>query len=273
MRIYVITQEEPFFVPKMMRMIGAESKKNGYEVAGLTVLKPYRKNKSFKGWVAERARIYTLYELFLVGLAFVIVKVNSKFKGTNSPYSVTAVSKANGIPVFDYSDINGPDFISHITEFKIDLVISISCPQLFKDVLLKTPTFACINAHGTLLPKHRGVFGSWWMLYQNDRIGGSTIHTMVAEVDKGEIIWQKEFNITRQHSQYRIAYQTKKDMSAGIIEVVGKYAKGTILPIVPQYESSYHYAPDKKMGREFHKKGKKILVMSDLKLMLAKTFE
>ena len=27
--------------------------------------------------------------------------------------------------------------------------------------LLKLPKKACLNAHGTLLPRHRGVFGSW----------------------------------------------------------------------------------------------------------------
>lgn len=271
MKVFIITQNEPFFVPKMVQRLYEDSQNERFEISGITVLKPFRKNKSFSHWFKERARIYNLKELFLVGSAFlfskIIIKLNKK-----ANYSVSSICEKNKIAMYNFNDINSDNFIDLIKKLQIDILISISCPQLFKKNLLSTPKVACINAHGTLLPRHRGVFGSWWMLYSEDKVGGSTIHTMVEDVDKGDIIWQKEFEITFAHTQYGIAYQTKKDMAVGIAEVIGKYAKREIKPLPPKYESSYHYAPDKRLGNEFHRKNKKILIINDLKDMLSNKF-
>jgi methionyl-tRNA formyltransferase len=272
-RIFIITQEEPFFVPKMISFIAEKAASEGFEVAGVTVLKPYRKNRSFSQWISERTQIYTAFELGLVGLGFVAAKLKNKLSGNQSSYSVSGVCAKKNVALFHSTDINSQEFIEHIKKLKVDIIVSISCPQLFQPPLLSTPKLACINAHGTLLPKHRGVFGSWWMLFENDPVGGSTIHTMVPEVDKGDILWQKEFDITSRHTQYRIAYQTKKDMASGIVEVINHYKNGVSQILQPKHKSSYHYAPGRKLGQEFHRRNKKILVIDDLRLMLAKEFQ
>ena len=170
------------------------------------------------------------------------------------------------------NDINDNKYLTEINKLDIDIIISISCPQLFKNALLNLPRIACINAHGTLLPRHRGVFGSWWTLFCGDEKGGSTIHTMVEAVDKGDIIWQKSFIILKEHTQYSIAYQTKKDMAEGLIEVIQKYKAELIKPLTPYQETSYHYAPSRIMGKEFHKLGKRIIVLRDLKKLLCNQF-
>lgn len=271
MKVFIITQSEPFFVPKMIHYLYEDSQKEQFEIVGITVLKPFRKNKSFSHWFKERARIYNFKELILVGSAFLFSKITTKLKKASN-YSISSICEKNKISIYNYNDINNEHFIDLIKKLNVDILISISSPQLFKKELLSTPKVACINAHGTLLPRHRGVFGSWWMLYSGDKVGGSTIHTMVEEVDRGDIIWQKEFEITSTHTQYSIAYQTKKDMAIGLAEVIRKYSSGEIKPLFPKYESSYHYAPDKHLGKEFHKRNKKVLVMNDLKHMLSSKF-
>lgn len=272
MKVYIITQEEPFFVPKMILRIAEASRTEIFDFTGITVLKPYRKNRSFRHWFQERARIYTGYELFLVVFAVAIAKVSGITRGKRSPYSVSSIAKVNGIELYNFKDINDAGFINHIENLKVDLLISISCPQLFKTALLRQTNMGCINAHGTLLPRHRGVFGSWWVLFENDLVGGSTIHTMVEQVDRGDIVWQKEFPITKEHSQFGIAYQTKKDMADGLIEVILKYRNNSVRTIAPKYASSYHYAPTKELGKEFHRRKKRVLRFGDLKLMLSQRF-
>ena len=54
-------------------------------------------------------------------------------------------------------------------------MVSISCPEIFGNKIISIPKLVCINAHGTLLPKHR-VHGSWWTLFNKDKWAGSTIH-------------------------------------------------------------------------------------------------
>jgi folate-dependent phosphoribosylglycinamide formyltransferase PurN len=272
LKIYIITQEEPFFIPKMIRKLVFESKNNSFQIAGITILKPYRKNKSFTHWFKERAQIYNIHELAIVGFGFFISKLITAINPSRSNYSVISAVRRNSIRIINSDDINSEAFLSEVEKLKIDIILSISCPQIFKDELLSKPKIACINAHGTLLPRHRGVFGSWWMLFSGDKQGGSTIHTMDKEVDKGIILWQKEFEITSSHTQYGIAYQTKKDMATGLIEVIRMYSDGEIKTINAKYPSSYNFAPNRILGKKFHEMGKKILVLSDLRQMLRKNF-
>ena len=43
-KTFIITQDEPFYIPKVINFI-IENEKN-YEIIGATVLKPHRKNKT-----------------------------------------------------------------------------------------------------------------------------------------------------------------------------------------------------------------------------------
>lgn len=268
-KVLLITQNEPFFIPKMVKYLISQQKDN-YSISGITILNPHRKNKNYLHWFKERAQVYTITELFIVAMAFAYTKFQNKVK-TTSDYSINSVVKKNQIQEINTNDVNSIAYIEKIRELNIDIIISISCPQLFKEELLSAVNY-CINAHGTLLPRHRGVFGSWWMLFSGDKVGGSTIHTMELKLDAGEILWQKEFQIETKDTQYSIAYKTKRDMSYGLVEVLKNILINKVIPICSKYESSYHRAPKKEQGKAFRKIGHHIIKLKDIKLILSKSF-
>ena len=107
------------------------------------------------------------------------------------------------------------------------------------------------------MPRHRGVFGSWWTLFENDDCAGGTIHTMELKLDAGIILWQESFFVNERETQYSIAYKTKMMMAKGILETINNYKNNNIPSISSSYKSSYHRAPTKQQGKEFHKRGKK----------------
>ena len=89
MNIFIITQNEPFYIPKMIRYL----LNNNINILGYTVLKPHRKNKSMYHWFNERAKIYSIRELLYVFTAIIFVKISSLF---NDRFSVLKIlSKAN----------------------------------------------------------------------------------------------------------------------------------------------------------------------------------
>ncbi len=263
--VLIITQNEPFYIPKMIRYI-FDNKNEDINIVGFTVLKPHRKNKNIYHWFMERAKIYSLYELILVFTAMFIVKMRGFF---SKRYSVKKIMLNNGVRNFPSTDINSKEYIEEVEQLDLDYVISISCPHLFKENLLNLPKKACLNAHGTLLPRHRGVFGSWWTIFKKDKEAGGTIHTMELRLDAGKIVWQEEFDVTDTDTQYSIAYKTKKIMARGLLEVMDEFDTRESSPISPRYKTSYHRAPSKELGKEFHKKGNRVLVFRDLKRMLA----
>src|SRR5690625_7516755 len=87
-----------------------------------------------------------------------------------------------------------------------------------------------------------------------DKIAGSTIHTMEERLDAGNIVWQKSFTLQKSDTQYSIAYATKRDMTSGLKEVLKAIGNNKLATIEPQYETTYNRAPDKELGRKFHKK-------------------
>ena len=269
LKTFIITQNEPFYIPKLIKLL-IENSKNYYQIIGYSVLAPHRKNKNYFHWFKERAKIYSTYELMIAAYLFIYTKIYSTvFKNTH--YDIRRLLQKNKINEFPTDDVNSIEFINTIRSLNLDVIISISCPQLFREAILDSAKY-CINAHGTLLPRHRGVFGSWWTLFSGDKIGGSTIHTMELKLDAGAILWQKEFPIEKIDTQYSIAFKTKRDMSNGLVKVLESIAENKIEKIEPKYDSSYHRAPTKDQGKKFHKKGFKVISLKDIKHALAKEF-
>lgn len=274
LRVFIITQEEPFFIPKMIGHLLKETEKNdSIEIVGATILKPHRKNKNMFHWIRERTKIYSLFELGIVGTAFLGAKINSAIFPKKSTHSVRKRFKEKGIKVFETKDINSEIFVSTIKDLDTDVIVSISCPQIFSDELLNSVNKICVNTHGTLLPRHRGVFGTWWTLFSGDREGGSTIHTMVDKLDAGKIIWQKSFPLQKSNTQYSLAYKTKRDMAKGLIEVLTDIQNDSLNIIQPDHVTTYNRAPDKKLGKIFYKKGYKVIRIKDLKFLFSKSYE
>jgi methionyl-tRNA formyltransferase len=275
LNVFIISQEEPFYIPKVIKYL-LEHQDANFKVVGASRLKPHRKNKTMKDWLLERTQIYTYWELFITTIFFVYCKVwyklLSKF-GIENPFSVSEVYKKFNIKEVVTDNINSEAYLDKLDELNLDIILSISPPQLFQERLIKLPKVACLNAHGTLLPRHRGVFGSWWMLNLDDEEIGTTIHTMEERLDAGEIVWQKSIPMPKNATQYRIAYHTKKVMSEGLVEVINNYSLNKVIAIKPKYKESYHRAPTKAEGKIFHKKGKRVVTLSDAKYTLACKFE
>lgn len=86
--------------------------------------------------------------------------------------SVKDVAKANHIPHRVITNSNAPNYIQHVKDLNVDLIISYSAPQIIREELLNTPKHGVINVHGSLLPDFRGCFPSFWYLYCDEKTGG-----------------------------------------------------------------------------------------------------
>ncbi|MBL4706573.1 MAG: hypothetical protein JKY54_18740 [Flavobacteriales bacterium] len=261
--VFIISQDEPFYIPKTIRYV--LENQHSFEVIGATCLKPHRKNKSMKSWLLERTKIYTYGELFIVLRAMLTIK----FLKRNKPwYSVRKLYEHFGIHHVETENINDDAYLDQIEALKPDYIISISPPQLFEERLLSIAKNHCLNAHGTLLPSHRGVFGSWWMIYEGDKESGATIHTMELRLDAGEIVFQEAFEVLKADTQYSLASKTKAMLVKGIVKIMDNELE--FFPTT--YPESYHKAPTKEQGKDFHQKGNKIITRANRKLVLAEKF-
>ncbi len=272
LRAFVFTQEEPFFIPKVIRHL-ADHQGREYEIVGATVLKPHRKNKTMRHWLRERTRIYTTRELLLAGMAYVLCKgwetAAPEGKGR---YSVRHLLEQRKIERYETEDVNDPAFVARLKALEVDVILSVSPPQIFKAELIGAASAYAFNAHGTLLPRHRGVFGSWWTLYCGGDEAGATVHTMEVRLDAGENVWQQAVPLGPDDTQYSVAYKTKRLLAQGLVDVLRQVHEGTLRPLDKPYEESYHRAPTRAEGAAFHRKGLRVIRARDLRYMLASRF-
>ncbi len=118
-------------------------------------------------------------------------KVGRKKEIKYTPVKEVAVE--NNIPVYQPENIK-KDY-KFLEEIKPDIIITAAYGQIVPEEVLNLPSIECINVHGSLLPKYRGGAPIHYAIINGDKKTGVTIMKMVKEMDAGDIISQKEFEI------------------------------------------------------------------------------
>ena len=99
------------------------------------------------------------------------------------------------IDLFKEADINNNEFVQKISSYNCDLFISMSFNQIFKKSILSLPKLGTINCHASKLPFYRGRNILNWVLINDEKEFGITVHYVDEGIDTGDIILQKTFPI------------------------------------------------------------------------------
>ncbi len=100
------------------------------------------------------------------------------------------------IDYLKHKNINTNEFISIIKKYKCDLFVSMSFDQIFKKKIINLPKYKIINCHAGKLPFYRGRNILNWVLINDEKEFGITVHYINEKIDKGDIILQKTFKIS-----------------------------------------------------------------------------
>lgn len=101
-----------------------------------------------------------------------------------------------GIPFIPLRNINDPESIIFLRQFKADLFVSMSFDQIIRSGVLEVPPRGFINCHAGALPYYRGRNILNWALINDAREFGVTVHYIDEGIDTGDIILQKLEPIT-----------------------------------------------------------------------------
>lgn len=104
----------------------------------------------------------------------------------------------NNIDYLKHPNINSHDFLNEIQNYNCDLFVSMSFNQIFKSKIINMPSMKTINCHAGKLPFYRGRNILNWVLINDEKEFGITVHYMDEGIDTGDIILQKSYPITDQ---------------------------------------------------------------------------
>lgn len=144
--------------------------------------------------------VMAYHEMGCLGLNVLIergVNVSAVFTYHDNPAencwfgSVAGLAQAHGIPTFVTTRVNNPEWVERMRSLAPDVIFSFYYRDLLKQPILQVPRYACVNLHGSLLPRYRGRCPVNWQVLHGETESGVTLHYISARADAGDIIGQE----------------------------------------------------------------------------------
>src|SRR5581483_9273183 len=153
-----------------------------------------------------------------------------------------------GLPVFQPEKIRTPEAIETLRKTEADVAVVAAYGQILPAAVLQMPKTACLNIHGSILPKYRGAAPIHYAVMNGDTETGVTIMYMNEKMDEGDVLLVKTTPIGPEETTGDIHDRLARIGSHGLLEAVKLLGQGNA-PRIPQDPSKASYAPS--IRREF----------------------
>lgn len=200
------------------------------EIVGLALSKGDRltisKGKSKYTYVLSLFLIMGPWHFFKNSFITVWHKIKKKlFKlGIVKNPTIAGYASSKGIAVKYISTPNSKKFRNYLNTLDLDIIINQSQNIIKKD-LLEIPKIGVLNRHNALLPKNRGRLTPFWVVYNQEKETGVSIHFVEEGIDSGDIIVQKPFPVSKKDSFNSIVRKNYKIASKAMIEAIDLLSK------------------------------------------------
>jgi len=111
----------------------------------------------------------------------------------------------------------------------VDLIVVASFPRILSGALRGVARLGAINAHSSLLPRHRGPDPIFWTYFHDDRETGITIHRLDNGIDSGPILAQGRIDVARGMAGIDLYLTLARMGGAALRETVGRMTGGPVI--------------------------------------------
>jgi methionyl-tRNA formyltransferase len=146
------------------------------------------------GYFADGPWSHTAFERLINDKEIVVSFICVRFDTTDETLKNYCI-KFN-IEYLKYKNINDKKFIEKVSQYNCDLFVSMSFNQIFKTEIINLPKYNTINCHAGKLPFYRGRNILNWALINDEKEFGITVHFIDEGIDTGDIILQRDYQIT-----------------------------------------------------------------------------
>ena len=259
MRIALVTQEEPFYLPPALDTFCAARQA---DICALIILPAFNETL-----VDTARRLYEFYgpvDFVRLALRYCGAKLADKvnrLRPFTQPYSAADVATRYGLSVYRPTKINAKTFITRLQdEIKPDLVVSVAASQIFKKGVLAIPPLGCINLHSAPLPRYQGMMPNFWTLVHGEPEASVTVHYMVEKLDAGDIILRRSVPIHPNDSLHALMIRSKEVGIQALLEAVDQIEQGLVqAQPMDSAQGSYFSFPKRRDARRLRQMGHALL--------------
>ena len=161
---------------------------------------------------------------------------------TLTPPRIKVCAQEAGIPVYQPERMRDAEAVEQLRALQPDLVVVMAYGQILSQEVIDVPTIACINAHASLLPRHRGAACIQAAIEAGDDETGITIMHVVKKLDAGDIICSNSIPLRGTETAESLHDDLAMLAPLALADAVEQLRAGTSDP-VEQDESLMTYAP------------------------------
>ncbi|WP_377476671.1 MAG: methionyl-tRNA formyltransferase [Microcoleus anatoxicus] len=158
-----------------------------------------------------------------------------------SPVKMAALN--HSLPVLQPSRIKkDTETIAQLRAAEADVFVVVAYGQILSQEILDIPNIACVNVHGSILPKYRGAAPIQRCLYEGEKETGITTMLMDAGMDTGAMLLKDFAGITLLDNADSLGDRLSEIGADLLVETLVKFRDGKI-EAIPQNEAEATYAP------------------------------
>jgi methionyl-tRNA formyltransferase len=161
------------------------------------------------------------------------------------------IARRAGLRVWDRS-INVPSFADFVLRLKPDLFVVASFSRILKPETLALAPRGVINLHPSLLPKYRGADPIFWVLVNNEKETGVTVHWIDEGVDTGALLGQKVVSIYENEDSISLARRLTQAGVELLAEVLDQINGGRAVSVSQNEASASYFPPASEKYRTIH---------------------
>lgn len=157
-------------------------------------------------------------------------------------------AKNYNIDYIKSKNINSQEFVQTIKKYDCDIFVSMSFNQIFKKEIINVPKLKTINCHAGKLPFYRGRNILNWVLINDEKEFGITVHFVDEGIDTGDIIIQETFPIKQKDNYKTLLEKASVECANLLYKALIMFYEDSISPI-PQKGVGF-YCSKRKEGDE-----------------------
>jgi methionyl-tRNA formyltransferase len=261
MDVLFVTQDDPIYVLEFFDEL-AKTDLPGINVLGIVLAPPMNK-QSLGALVRQMWDFYGPVDFARMGVRFALARIGARLPAAlrgGRHFSTAQIAVAAGIPVRFVPQLNDPAFVESVRRDKVDVLVSVAAPQVFKKPLIEAPRLGCINVHNAKLPNYRGMLPNFWQMFDGLRTVGTTVHRITAGLDEGAILAQSETEVRDGESLDSLIRRTKRSSVHVLLGVLRDMIGEKVVELPnPADRGSYHSFPTRADVREFRRRGYRLL--------------
>lgn len=251
LRVMIITEDDPLYVVKFFEVFLAQVP-SSIDIVGITVSRAF--HEPMHKTARRILRFYGMVDFSRLLWRWGVAKLLGR--------GIGASARTANVQLIEAASVNDASYLERLQALKIDVLVSVAAPEIFRAPLLSVPALGCLNIHSGRLPQYRGMMPTFWQLKNGESVATITIHEMAEKLDAGGVIATREFPVAQADRLDRVITGTKREGARLMLQTLtdiatsGKFPEGQPLDMT---QARYYRFPASEDVRAFRARGHKLL--------------